>query len=170
MAKFRLKPGEEWELVTPEELRATMAEVLSGHARGPLTFVIEENILLDSNGNTSITGLASTNGVTVPLYQVDAGFKFRIHRIQFNPDGYNEGNPFQSSTGYVQIRRGGRRVDGAPLGSSYGGGLPVGFTYGTADAPLYQNGQNIDCLIYSGPPSTAVQVDIEGTLEPLVTG
>lgn len=158
--KVTLKPGVELDVLTQDELHETMTNLLSGFSRGPNTDRSNPAVELDASGNTF---RGSTSGVPVPIFRVPAGYEFALHRLALKPDGYTFGVPYTSSTGYVEIQRNGVMEDGIPLTAP---GLPRVFTAGTADAIVFNNNDRIDLLIVGGPASTAVQIALQGTLEP----
>lgn len=161
--KVRLEPGAEFDLLTQAELHATLEAIRSGWARGPLTVVPTPDVGLDANGNTAAAPggpLAATR-----IFDVKQGQKFTLHRLSLSLDGHTAADPFQDAAAYLELRRSGRMVDTFPLSGAYG--LPIVVTYGSADGPVYQNGQPVELLIAGGPASTALQVAMQGTLEPL---
>lgn len=159
--KVKLHPGVELDLLTQNELAATLAQALSGFARGPLTVRATVDIPLDSNGNTSV---GSTSPAPFSLFSVPSGYQFALHRLALKPDGYTFAAPYTSGDGYLEIQRVGRMVDGISLNSP---GLPIVFTAGTADAVIFDNRESVDLLVVTGPASTSVQASLQGTLEPL---
>lgn len=160
--KVNLGPGVELDVLNADELHHTLREVLSGYARKPQTDRHPSFLKLDANGNTNV---GSTSGVAVPTFKIPASLRFGLHRMTIKADGYTFGSPYTSSTGYLEIQRATETVDGVSLASV---GLPAVFTAGTADAPLYTNGQTVDLLVIGGPASTALTIQIQGTLEPLI--
>lgn len=165
--KVALKPGVELDILTQEELHATLTTVMSGFARGPLTDRATPALELDGSGNSFVGG---TSPAPRPIFRVPAGMQFALHRLAIQPDGYTFGVPFTATDAYLEIQRGGAMIDGISLDPTDAGAerLPYVFRYGTGNAPVYDNNQTIDVLISAGPANTAVKFALQGTLQPLV--
>lgn len=158
--KITLKPGVVIDVLTQDELAATLTQVLSGFARGPATNRVVTSVLLNSGGESAI---GSTAGA-VPVWKVPPGHRFTLHRASFRPDGYTFAVPYTSSTGYIEIQRAGTLVDGIAFTTP---GLPAILTSGSADGAIFDNGETVDVLIVDGPASKAVQIVLQGTMAPL---
>lgn len=165
--KAELRHGAEFEFVTPAELREVLQEIASGWARPPQRARPISSVPLNAGGNsTRASGDATSNaGVTIPVYQIPAGYTFRLHRLTLHPDGFTFGSPYVNATGYVNIVRGNLVQDGISFASP---GMPLVWSAGTADAIDFTNGEDVGLFISGGPASVTVSVRMQGTLEPIV--
>ncbi len=160
MAKVTLKPNAELDVLTQAELEESLSELRSGFSRPASTDRWIGSTKLDANGNTTV---GSTPGA-IKTFRVPVGYSFSLHRITFKSDGSTFAVPFTNAAGYIEIQRQGQMVDGITLNSP---GFPLVFTAGSAQAPVYDNGDRVEILIVGGPANTPVAIYIQGTLEPL---
>lgn len=159
MAKVVIKPGEEFDILTADELREIALETLSGLRRPAQIVRPIESVALDGSGNAN--GL--TNGC--PIYKVPMGYEFLLHRLEVFPEGYTFGVPYTSSTGYLNIIAGQRHRDGLPFTAP---GIPRIWSAGDEDAIDARNGEVIRVDFFGGPVSTNILVRAQGTLQSIV--
>lgn len=158
--KVVLRPNAELELLTQDELRQVVRETLAGWNRPAQTGRPRQTVQTDGSGN------ANGNANGLKLYVVRPGQTFRLHRLFIRPEASTFGVPYTSNTGYVEIMRGERAIDGFPLTAP---GIPKMMTWGTADGPLYKNGDELRIDIYGGPVSAVIIADAQGTIKPANT-
>ncbi len=159
MAKFTLKPNAELDLLTKEELRTELQEVLSGYLRPPQLIRNPSGIDLDSNGDG-----------TVDAYQVEAGMRLTITRIEFTADGYRFAEPYVAATGGIDIYVDGQWRDGVPFGTAAAVAtiaLPWVYTESQSRAIVCADGAHVTIVVDGGPASTGLTVNLCGILEPL---
>lgn len=167
MAQVRLESGATIETVSPAELRQILASFQAGlDKRGPSSQFPSASILLDASGN-AFGEPTGTNPGRLDVYTVPQGHSFALHRIIIDADGITPAAPFQNNAGYIDLIQRGRRVDFVNL-SVAAGGLPASKTWGTADSPRWVNGDRLRLEVHGGPPSTALKVYCQGTLQPLI--
>lgn len=157
--KTQLRAGAEIDLLTADELKQLLDAYLSGFLRPPQTVRPAQSIPLDASGNTN-------QNANSRIYEVPAGYVFRLHRAEFGIDGYTYGAPYTSNTGYLEIHQNGIARDGLPLTAP---GLPAVWSGGTADGIEYRNGERVAVKLVGGPASKALNVQLQGTLEPIVS-
>lgn len=163
MAKFRLAPNTEIDVLTADELREELSraweEAASGWSRPAVTFRDFNSTLLDSSGNSGIPG-AANNPNTVKLFDIKPGYTMSVHRLTIQAEGQTFGTTY--SGGFIYLMRAGRVVDFADLGN----GMPIVFSY-TSDAPEYTGNESVGIYVSGGPHSTVLICDIQATLEAL---
>lgn len=166
--RAKLKSGAEIDFLTQDELHQTMQEMLSGFMRPPQTARPISSVPLNASGNSCRDNNAQTGtaaGLLFPVFKVPLGYRFRLHRATFHPDGTTFGAPFTSTTGYLDIARGDLMQSGISFASP---GLPYIWSAGTADGIDYQDGEEVQILVSGGPASKTLSVRMQGTLDPYV--
>ena len=151
--KHRLRANAELDILTPDELREIATEFLP-RGGAPQTSRPEASMVLDSSGNG-----------TLALYIVPATMSFALHRLLVDSDAYSPASPFTASGGYVELLRGGVRVDFLDLASGVGQ-IPSVTKWGSSDGPVWQNLERVDLRFVAGPASTMVVARAQGTLSP----
>src|SRR5581483_4856624 len=166
--RVKLQAGQELDFVTPDELRQILREVASGFLRPPQTVRPVAAIALNAGGNSVLpsgSAAGSAAAVTVSLYEVPVGYRFRLHRMTIKPDGFTFGAPFTNAAGFIDIVQGELMRDGISFASP---GLPAVWSAGTADGIDYSTGDYVRVSVSGGPPSTNLSIRMQGTLEPYV--
>lgn len=166
--KAQLRAGSEIDFLTAAELRETLKETLSGFLRPPQTERPEGAILLNASGHSVIGGEAGPS--TVSVYSLPAGYRLRLHRAVFVPDGYTFGSPFTAAAGFLELRRNGLMQAGLGFAgtSVLAPGLPAVLLAGSADGIEYLDGEDVQLYVSGGPASTSLSVRLQGTLQPIV--
>lgn len=162
--KVKLVAGSEVDLVSPEELRTVLDEVVEKFRRSD-----SEHVRAELQAYTDGTG-----AVAIAAYQVPIGMKFRAARIVVSADGFSFAAKFTNAAGAVEVRRGdvnGQLVDGVNLNPSAAAGdqsvgIPWVEAYSSDNRPEFKNGEVIVVKTIAGPPNTNVQVLVEGDLYP----
>ncbi len=163
MAKVPLKAGAEVDFLTRDELREEIDRFRSQFRGMAERKRVPSGLVLDSTGNTSVAGVLRP----LTVYTVELGFILRLHRVVFELAGYTLGVPYTKSTGYYEIRREGRYVDGKPLSAP---GFPQVWTAGTADGIEYRSGEDVQIFVSTADAAlsgVSLRVELEGTLNPL---
>jgi hypothetical protein len=149
VAKTKLVPGAELDVLTEAEAKALMKAELRG--------VVRERTQAENNGATDATG-----AVSIDAYQVPLGMEFRLGRIIIEADGFSYAVMFTNAAGSVTIRRGGVLLDGFNLSQ----GIPNTWTASSGNAPRFRNGEKVTLVVAGGPANTNLVARIEGDLLP----
>jgi hypothetical protein len=155
--KFTLKAGAELDVLTPDEAREIVLDMLE-RAREQQ----ETPERAGASGRTDGAGALALRVYAVPL-----GREFSLHRLVVDAEGFTPGAPFTNAAGYIDIRRSGVRVDFVNLSV----GIPALALDGNDTAIRFRNGEEVEIVIAGGPASTNVRAEIQGMLrEPLPDG
>lgn len=154
--KTVLKPNAELDLLTQEELRAVLAELVSGYLRPPVFTRDPAGVTLNGSGAGTVTFAA-----------VDAGMIFIVTRIEFAADGYNARAPYNpAAEGGIDLYVNGEWRDGYQFGSTTGGLLPATYTQSESRAVRMFGGDILTATIAGGPASTGFTAALCGLLAP----
>ncbi len=157
MAKQLLRPNAELDLLTQDELRGVLEEIVSGYLRPPQRIRNPAGVDLDGSGNG-----------TVLAYQVEAGMRFTLTRLEVTADGYTAYAPYNPTpAGGIDIYVDGQWRDGVPFGGTTGYVLPVVYTQSESRAISLADGALLTVVVHAGPASTGLLVNACGILEPL---
>lgn len=109
---------------------------------------------------------ASGDG-TVTFAPVDAGMIFAVTRIEFKPDGYTSGAPFNpGSAGGIDLYVNDQWRDGYQFGSTSGGSLPATYTEAESRAIRMFGGDVLTAVVSGGPASSGFNAALCGLLSP----
>lgn len=155
--KVELRAGHTLELVSPGELREILGDVFPAR-RGPELWRPVQALALDANG-----------AGTVELDIVQAGMRFRLHRLYIDADGYTPADPYTNASatdGYAEILQAGSPRSSVVF-SSGTGGIPADWSSSVGIG--YHEHEAVEIAFVGGPASTVVVCRGEGVLEPLTT-
>lgn len=156
--KQTLRPNAELDLLTKEELRDVLTEIVSGHNRPPERIRHPGGVTLDGSGNAPLTG----------IYRVEAGMRAIVTRIEFFLDGYSMRSPFNPTpAGGIDIYVDAQWRDGFPFGGSTGFILPAVYTEARERAIVAEDGAHMQIQVGGGPASTGLTVALCGILVPI---
>ena len=154
----QLKPNAELDLLTEEELRTVLTEVVSGYLRPPQRVRHPGGLELDNTGASTLTG----------IYRVETGMRMIVTRIEFALDGYSARVPYNPvAQGGVDLYVDGQWRDGFPVGGSTGYILPATYTESHRSAIAIEDGALLQVQVAGGPASTGLTIAVCGWLEPL---
>jgi len=154
--KHVLKPNAELELLTQDELRAALSELVSGYLRPPTFTRDPAGVKLDGSGDGTVTFQA-----------IDAGMIFVVTRMEFFVDGYDSRAPFSpAGQGGLDIYVNGQWRDGYQFGGTTGGLLPATFTQSESRAIRMFGGDVLTVGVLGGPASTGFSAALCGLLTP----
>lgn len=148
--KFKLQAGQEVDVLDAAEAREIVAELLE-RVRADR----EIPVRMGEGGQTDGAG-----AVTIPVYVVPLGREFALNRLLVDADGYTPAAPYTNAAGYIDVRRGGVRVDFVGLSN----GIPALSIDGKETANRFRNGETVEVVIVGGPANTSIQVEIHGML------
>lgn len=159
--KQTLRPNAELDLLTQEELRSVVTEVISGYLRPPRSLRVPDGVDLDANGDGTVT-----------CYTCEAGMRFTVTRMEFSADGYNgRETPWNPATlGGVDLYVDGQWRDGIQWGNTSVatvGHLPAVYTESKDRAIVMEDGAVLTAIVENGPASVGFLVATCGWLEPL---
>lgn len=162
--RFEIKAGEQLDVLTQDELRTVLGEVLSGYLRSPYRVRFVEAGTTDADGDVLIANVA----------QARAGFELRVLRLTILVDGYSFSDPYSpAEEGAVTLIRGGAGIqagdeqDGFGFGGSSGESLPVVYTESEARAFDLRDQETLQVQVAGGPASTGVTIFGHGLMIPL---
>lgn len=156
MGKQTIKVGGrevELDVLTHEELRSTIEELISGYLRPPTQARPEGGAVL-----------SGTAGVA-EIYIVPVGMQFRLTRVFVTVNGATFGVPI-ASTGGIDVYRGNGNfndsLDGTPFTS-----LPQVATWNRSNGPLFRDGEAVRIGIAGAPANGQLFCRAAGYLESL---
>lgn len=164
--KHRLRAGEEIDVLTKDELREVLGTVLreqielfrkrsSDHVRAELQAVTD-----------------GTGAVSIVVYQVPVGMKFKLARVVVASPGFSFANKFTNAAGAIEVRRNNDQlVDGVNLNPSAAAGdqsvgIPWVDSYSSDARPEWLNGEQVTVNVIAGPAAANITVLVEGELYP----
>jgi hypothetical protein len=160
--RFKIAAGSEAEVVSPDELREALYELVD-RLRGSET----KHVRAEANGQTDGTG-----AVTITPYIVPVGMRFKLARVVVEASGTSFAAKFTNAAGAIEVRRADKLVDGVNLNPSAAAGdqsvgIPWVQQYSGDTRPELQNGEACVVDTIGGPANTNLTVLIEGELYPL---
>lgn len=153
--KTTLKAGAELDVLTMNELRTVVEELVSGYLRPPAEARPD-------------SGLQLAGGVTAgifDLYVVDAGMQFRLTRLFVTVNNATFGVPVAASGG-IDVYRGSGSINDALDGTPFTS-LPQIATWSRSNGPLFRDGEIVRVGITGAPAGAQVFARAKGYLEPL---
>ena len=154
----QLKPNAELDLLTRDELRDVLTEIVSGHNRPPQRIRHPGGITLDGSGNGALTG----------IYRVEAGMRAIVTRVEFFLDGYSARAPFNPTVaGGIDLYVDGQWREGWPVGGSTGFILPAVYTESKDRAIVIEDGALLQIQAGALATSTGLTVNVCGLLFPI---
>lgn len=162
--RVTIRPGEQFETLTPDELRRELNGLRVALAKKPA------NVRAEEDGVTTAAGAA-----TVEVYKVPLGMEFRLTRLAVLADGFTPAVPFQGAGAFLELLRNDvaltwqSLVAGAAVAP---GALPSVLVDADSEssAAYYANGDCVAIRLTAGPASTRLIVRAEGVLNPFVEG
>lgn len=147
--KFKLQAGEVLDVLTPDEAREILLELLEQSREAGL----ETEVRADESAVTDAAG-----AVTFTVYQVPVGRAFRITRLVIDADGFTPGAPFKNGVGFIDVLRGDERVDFVNLAT----GIPALSVDSKDSGARWRNGEQVRVSLVGGPASTSVRAKLQG--------
>lgn len=165
MGVARIAAGEEFEVLTQDELRTVLDETLSGYLRSPYRVRIVENGVTDSSGNCLIEDVAKSR----------AGMALLVLRLTIGAQGFTFASPFNTGGAVQLIRAGGGAqagdvMDGTLLGNTGEPNeqtLPWVYTESRDRAIDIRDQETLQVQIIGGPHSTPITIFGHGVMVPL---
>lgn len=162
--RVTIKPGEQFETLTPDELKRELDSLRLALARKPA------NVRAEEDGQTTATG-----AVTTEVYKVPMGMEFRLTRLVVLADGFTPAVPFQGAGAFLELLRNDVAITWQSLvagAAVYPGALPAVLVDADSEssAAYYANGDCVAIRLTAGPVSTRIIVRAEGVLNPFVEG
>lgn len=167
--KFKLKAGEELDLLTQEELEGTLAGIVSGFLRPTVP-------VRDVDG---IAGVASGDAMVQLTMPVKPGYEFVLTRAVLDAPGsaFTPAAPYTAAGSYSSLMRAtkgagpgvGDLLDFASnvAGASPPGGIPFRWLFGDSFGPRFREGEVVSVFVHVPPVATALRLLVEGFLSPL---
>ena len=153
----QLRPNAELDLLTQDELRSVVTEIVSGYLRPPQEFRHPGGLELDNTG-------AGTGNLT----RAEAGMVYIVTRLEIIPDGYTMRAPWNPTVqGGIDLYVDGQWRDGTPFGGSSGYILPIVYTQSESRAVRFHDGAVLSIQVKGGPTSVGINVAVCGFRSPM---
>ncbi len=162
--RVKIKPGEEFETLTPDELRRELDGLRIALAKKPAV------VRFEKAGPTTATGALTLEGYKPPL-----GMEFRLTRLVVLADGFSPAVPFNGAGAFLELLRNDvpiawqSLVAAAAINASALPSILVDADSETS-AAYYANADCVAVRLTNGPVSTNITVRGEGVLNPFVEG
>lgn len=161
---MKIKAGEEFETLTPDELRRELDGLRLALAKKPAI------VRFEKTGVTTGTGALTLEGYKVPL-----GMEFRLTRLGVLADGFTPAVPFNGAGAFLELLRNDvptswqSLVAAATVNASALPSILVDADSETS-AAYYANGDCVAVKLTAGPATTNITMRGEGVLNPFVEG
>ncbi len=158
--KQTLKAGAELDLLTAQELRTTIEELVSGYLRPTMPRRDEDGLISPVAGD-----------VTLALPPVPRGMEIVYTRVIVEAPGsaYTPAAPYNVAAGYIAIMRNDiELLDYVSLVAGAGGGIPYRFgPWSDSNGIRVRDGEQLRALVHVPPASTGLVLRGEGYLSPI---
>lgn len=167
--KFKLKAGEELDLLTQEELAGTLAGIVSGFLRPTVP-------VRDVDGTPGVASGDVQLQLTMP---VRPGYEFVLTRAVIDAPGsaFTPAAPYTAAGSYSQLMRATKNTQlgqgdlldfvSNVAAATPPGGIPYRWLFGDSFGPRFREGEAVTVFIHVPPANTALRLLAEGYLSPL---
>lgn len=167
--KFKLKAGEELDLLTQEELEGTLAGIVSGFLRPTVPVRDVDGVQVSATGDAMVQ-------LTMP---VRPGYEFVLTRAVLDAPGtaFTPAAPYTAAGSYSELLRSTKNAQPGQgdlldfvsnvAGATPPGGIPYRWLFGDSFGPRFREGEVVTVFVHVPPPSVALRLLAEGYLSPL---
>lgn len=157
--KQKITAGAELDLLTREELAATLEGIVSGYLRPTMPRRDEDGLVVASGAD-----------VTITLPPAPRGMEVIYTRVVLDAPGsaFTPGAPYNAPASYIGLYRDLELIDFVSNVAGAGGGIPYRWTFSTSNGIRLRDGEALSAIVHVPPAvGTGLVLRADGYLSPI---